>query len=138
MFTVIYEKENGKVVNVIGGKSNEENLRNALPITRDFIFVDSLPDVTLYRQVMKVKNNALVVEDLFLSEKEEKCIQQMEITQEINTLNNEMTSNDWKQLRVYRHLMLDGKITDEDKGILQWFNEKAIELENLRNKLQNI
>lgn len=70
----------------------------------------------------KLANNSLVYEPDYLLK--------------YRLLNYEMKKNDWKQLRAYRHLMLDGSITEEDREILQWFKDKAIELESCRNKLE--
>lgn len=51
-------------------------------------------------------------------------------------LAKEMADNDWKQLRANRHLLLNGVITDEDREVLLWFEEKAKLLEEHRNKIK--
>ena len=63
MFTIIYEKSTGNVLNITS-ESNADELRKAIPETYDFIFVNELPQVIPYRQVLKVVNNALTVENL--------------------------------------------------------------------------
>ena len=71
MFTIIYEKSTGNVLNITS-ESNADELRKAIPETSDFIFVDKLPQVIPYRQVLKVVDNALTVENLQLSAEQEK------------------------------------------------------------------
>lgn len=66
MFTIIYEKSNGKVLNITS-ESNADNLRKSIPETNDFIFVDELPKYDFYRQTLLVKDEGLIVENLILT-----------------------------------------------------------------------
>lgn len=73
MFTIIYEKSNGKVLNITS-ESNADELRKAIPETYDFIFVDTLPEYDFYRQKLSVKDEGLIVENLILTTEQEKQI----------------------------------------------------------------
>lgn len=78
MFTIIYEKSNGRVISITS-ESNAEFLREALPTTNDFIFVDELPQIIPYRQTIKVVDSILVVEDLVLTKEQEEEIKTIEL-----------------------------------------------------------
>lgn len=108
MFTIIYEKANGNVMNVTS-ESDADELRKAIPETYDFIFVDTLPQVTPYRQTLKVINNALTVENLQLTAEQEKEVSIMEINIQINTLKEQLAETDYKALK-----FIDGEFTEED------------------------
>ena len=108
MFTIIYEKANGKVINITS-KSDADELRKAIPETYDFIFVDTLPQVTPYRQTLKVVDNALSVEDLQLTAEQEKEVSIMEINIQINTLKEQLAETDYKALK-----FIDGEFTEEE------------------------
>lgn len=108
MFTIIYEKSTGNVQNITS-ESNADELRKAIPETYDFIFVDELPQVIPYRQVLKVVNNALTVENLRLTAEQEKNISIMEITAQINALKEQLAETDYKALK-----FIDGEFTEEE------------------------
>ena len=108
MFTIIYEKSTGNVLNITS-ESNADELRKAIPETYDFIFVDELPQVMPYRQVLKVVNNALTVENLQLTAEQEKNISIMEITVQIDTLKEKLAETDYKALK-----FIDGEFTEEE------------------------
>ena len=108
MFTIIYEKSTGNVLNITS-ESNADELRKAIPETSDFIFVDELPQVIPYRQILKVVNNALTVENLQLSAEQEKNISIMEINVQINTLKEQLAETDYKALK-----FIDGEFTEEE------------------------
>ena len=108
MFTIIYEKSTGNVINITS-ESNADELRKAIPETYDFIFVDELPQINHYRQIMKVVNNALTVENLQLTAEQEKNISIMEITVQINTLKEKLAETDYKALK-----FIDGEFTEEE------------------------
>ena len=108
MFTIIYEKSTGNVLNITS-ESNADELRKAIPETSDFIFVDKLPQVIPYRQVLKVVDNALTVENLQLSAEQEKNISIMEINAQINALKEQLAETDYKALK-----FIDGEFTEEE------------------------
>ena len=108
MFTIIYEKSTGNVLNITS-ESNANELRKAIPETSDFIFVDELPQVIPYRQVLKVVNNALTVENLQLSAEQEKEISIIEINTKINILKEQLAETDYKALK-----FIDGEFTEEE------------------------
>ena len=108
MFTIIYEKSTGNVINITS-ESNADELRKAIPETNDFIFVKQLPQLNYYRQVLKVVNNALTVENLRLSAEQEKNISIMEITAQINALKEKLAETDYKALK-----FIDGEFTEEE------------------------
>ena len=108
MFTIIYEKSTGNVLNITS-ESNADELRKAIPETYDFIFVNELPQVIPYRQVLKVVNNALTVENLQLSAEQEKNISIMEINAQINALKEQLAETDYKALK-----FIDGEFTEKE------------------------
>ena len=108
MFTIIYEKSTGNVLNITS-ESNADELRKAIPETYDFIFVDELQQVIPYRQVLKVVNNALTVENLQLSAEQEKEISIIEINTKINILKEQLAETDYKALK-----FIDGEFTEEE------------------------
>ena len=108
MFIIIYEKSTGNVLNITS-ESNVDELRKAIPETSDFIFVNELPQVIPYRQVLKVVNNALTVENLKLSAEQEKNISIMEINAQINALKEQLAETDYKALK-----FIDGEFTEKE------------------------
>ena len=108
MFTIIYEKSTGNVINITS-ESNADELRKAIPETSDFIFVDELPQVIPYRQVLKVVNNALTVENLQLSAEQEKEISIIEINTKINILKEQLAETGYKAFK-----FIDGEFTEEE------------------------
>ena len=108
MFTIIYEKSTGNVINITS-ESNADELRKAIPETNDFIFVDELSQVIPYRQVLKVVNNALTVENLQLTAEQEKEISIIEINTKINILKEQLAETDYKALK-----FIDGEFTEEE------------------------
>lgn len=82
MFTIIYEKESGRVANITS-ESNAENLKNALPETSDFIFVDTLPQIVPFRQELVVENGSLRVKNLALTAEQEKEVTRYELVGQI-------------------------------------------------------
>lgn len=108
MFTIIYDKESGSVLNITS-ESNEENLKEALPETSAYIFVDKLLEYNLYRQILVVKNNELVVEDVELNEEQEKQVVKMETIDKINYYKSQLQATDYKALK-----FIDGEFTEEE------------------------
>ena len=133
MFTIIYEKSTGNVLNITS-ESNADELRKAIPETSDFIFVDKLPQVIPYRQVLKVVNNSLTVENLQLSAEQEKNISIMEITVQINTLKEQLAETDYKALK-----FIDGEFTEEEYApIREERKNYRIKINELEKCLENI
>lgn len=124
MFTIIYDNE-GKVVNIVAGESNYEHL---LELGKKFIYVDELPKYDLYRQVLKVINEKLVVFDLEISPEREKTIRRIEISNEINYYKNLLSQTDYKTLKY-----VDGSISEEEyrpiKELRQYYREAINKLE---------
>lgn len=81
MFTVIYDLQSKKVINIVSGKSDEENLKKAIDTTRfGYLFVEDLPILKdMYRQEVKVEDDHVIVVDKELTETQEKQIQIMEL-----------------------------------------------------------
>ena len=132
MFTIIYEKSTGNVLNITS-ESNADELRKAIPETSDFIFVDELPQVIPYRQVLKVVNNALTVENLQLSAEQEKEISIIEINTKINILKEQLAETDYKALK-----FIDGEFTEEEYApIREERKNYRIKINELEKCLEN-
>ena len=110
MFTIIYDN-NGKVINIVAGKSNYEHL---LELDNKFIYVDELPKYDMYRQLLKVVDEKLVVVDLEISHEREKVIRRIEISNEINYYKSLLSKTDYKTLKY-----VDGAISDEEYSIIK-------------------
>lgn len=133
MFTIIYEKSTGNVLNITS-ESNADELRKAIPETSDFIFVDELPQVIPYRQVLKVVNNALTVENLQLSAEQEKEISIIEINTKINILKEQLAETDYKALK-----FIDGEFTEEEYApIREERKNYRIKINELEKCLENL
>ena len=133
MFTIIYEKSTGNVLNITS-ESNADELRKAIPETSDFIFVDKLPQVIPYRQILKVVNNALTVENLQLSAEQEKNISIMEINAQINTLKEQLAETDYKALK-----FIDGEFTEKEYApIREERKNYRIKINELEKCLENL
>ena len=133
MFTIIYEKSTGNVLNITS-ESNADELRKAIPETYDFIFVNELPQVIPYRQVLKVVNNALTVENLQLSAEQEKEISIIEINTKINILKEKLAETDYKALK-----FIDGEFTEEEYApIREERKNYRIKINELEKCLENI
>lgn len=132
MFTIIYEKSNGNVLNITS-ESNANELRKAIPETYDFIFVNELPQVIPYRQVLKVINNALTVENLQLSAEQEKEISIIEINTKIDILKGQLAETDYKALK-----FIDGEFTEEEYApIREERKNYRIKINELEKCLEN-
>ena len=133
MFTIIYEKSTGNVINITS-ESNADELRKAIPETSDFIFVDELPQVIPYRQVLKVVDNALTVENLQLTAEQEKEISIIEINTKINILKEQLAETDYKALK-----FIDGEFTEEEYApIREERKNYRIKINELEKCLENI
>ena len=130
MFTIIYDKD-GKVVNIVAGKSNYEHL---LETGNKFIYVDELPNYDAYRQVLKVVDEKLVIVDLEISPKRENVIRRIEISSEINNYKNMLAQTDYKTLK-----FVDGAISEEEYNPIRedrkYWRAKINELEEELNKI---
>ena len=132
MFTIIYEKSTGNVLNITS-ESNADELRKAIPETYDFIFVNELPQVIPYRQVLKVVDNALTVENLQLSAEQEKEISIIEINTKINILKEQLAETDYKALK-----FIDGEFTEEEYApIREERKNYRIKINELEKCLEN-
>lgn len=109
MFTIIYNKEDGQVISICGGVANEEELKNAIPETSAYIFVESLPQINHHRQYMVVKNNALVVVNMVLDAEQEKFVTTLEINEEISELKSKLATSDYKTLK-----FVDGALNETE------------------------
>ena len=133
MFTIIYEKSTGNVLNITS-ESNADELRKAIPETSDFIFVDKLPQVIPYRQVLKVVNNALTVENLQLTAEQEKEISIIEINTKINILKEQLAETDYKALK-----FIDGEFTEKEYApIREERKNYRIKINELEKCLENL
>ena len=133
MFTIIYEKSTGNVLNITS-ESNADELRKAIPETYDFIFVNELPQVIPYRQVLKVVDNALTVENLQLTAEQEKNISIMEINVQINALKEQLAETDYKALK-----FIDGEFTEKEYApIREERKNYRIKINELEKCLENL
>lgn len=133
MFTIIYEKSTGNVLNITS-ESNADELRKAIPETSDFIFVDELPQVIPYRQVLKVVDNALTIENLQLTAEQEKNISIIELNTKINILKEQLAETDYKALK-----FIDGEFTEEEYApIREERKNYRIKINELEKCLENI
>lgn len=96
MFTIIYDKD-GYVVNIVAGKSNYEHL---LETGNKFIYVDELPKYDMYRQILKVVDEKLMIVDLEISPEREKVIRRIEISNEINLLKQKLRDYDYIGVKI--------------------------------------
>ena len=132
MFTIIYEKSTGNVLNITS-ESNADELRKAIPETSDFIFVNELPQVIPYRQVLKVVHNTLIVENLQLTAEQEKNISIIEINTKINILKEQLAETDYKALK-----FIDGEFTEEEYApIREERKNYRIKINELEKCLEN-
>ena len=133
MFTIIYEKTDGKVLSITT-KDNEEELKKSISESKDFIFVENLPTIKQFRQVLKVKNKTLIVEDLQLTKEQEKNIIYLETQIEIDKYKKLLEETDYKALK-----FIDGEFTEEEYAPIR--EERKIyrvKINELEDKLKNI
>ena len=133
MFTIIYEKSDGKVLSVTT-KDNEEELKKSISESKDFIFVENLPTIKQFRQVLKVKNKTLIVEDLQLTKEQEKNVIYLETQIEIDKYKKLLEETDYKALK-----FIDGEFTEEEYAPIR--EERKIyrvKINELEDKLKNI
>lgn len=128
MFTIIYEKSNGKVLNITS-ESNAEDLRLSIPETSDFIFVESLPARDFYRQGLIVENGALVVKNLVLTKEQEERIVYIETLNEINDLKQKLLDTDYQAIK-YAEGVLSESEYSEMKAQRQLWRTTINELES--------
>lgn len=131
MFTIIYEKETGKVVNITSA-SNAEELRAAIPNDLDFIFVDAIPSVTPFRQELVVKNGVLIVKSLMLTPEREREVRTYELNAQIEQLKMQLASWDYK---TSKHA--DGDYTEAEwQEIVNQRKAWRAEINNLEKELE--
>lgn len=133
MFTIIYEKSDGKVLSITT-KDNEEELKKSISESKDFIFVENLPTIKQFRQVLKVKNKTLIVEDLQLTKEQEKNIIYLETQIEIDKYKKLLEETDYKALK-----FIDGEFTEEEyTPIREERKSYRAKINELEDKLKNI
>ena len=133
MFTIIYEKSDGKVLSVTT-KDNEEELKKSISESKDFIFVENLPTIKQFRQVLKVKNKTLIVEDLQLTKEQEKNVIYLETQIEIDKYKKLLEETDYKALK-----FIDGEFTEEEYApIREETKIYRVKINELEDKLKNI
>lgn len=128
MFTIIYEKSNGKVLNITS-ESNAEDLRLSIPETSDFIFIESLPARDFYRQGLIVENGALVVKNLVLTKEQEERIVYIETLNKINDLKQKLLDTDYQAIK-YAEGVLSESEYSEMKAQRQLWRTTINELES--------
>ena len=126
MFTIIYEKSNGNVLNITS-ESNADELRKAIPETSDFIFVELLPEYNYLRQYLIVENKQLKVVNKNLTAEQEQEITNLEAQQEIEALKFELKETDHYTLRY-----LEGDLSEEV------FKEKCAYRQSLRDRIKKL
>ena len=147
MFTIIYEKETGAVINVTSGRGDEDALRQAIDNERkDYIFVEELPEMQNYRrQYLKVEDGNLILANREFDEEGEKFVQELEAYDEIaehrEWFNTLYTKNEQK----YNRLVFLGKQcddgTDAKDALLDLYNEaetRRIRIQELERKVENL
>jgi hypothetical protein len=126
VFTIIYN-EQGFVENIVAGNSNYETL---LKMGKKSLVVDELPQYDIYRQILKVSNNELIVENLEISLEREKEIRKIEISNELNHYLFLLSKTDYKTLKY-----IDGEFTEEEYAPIKQerieYRKKIRELEKL-------
>lgn len=133
MFTIIYEKSDGKVLSITT-KDNEEELKKSISESKDFIFVENLPTIKQFRQALKVKNKTLIVEDLQLTKEQEKNIIYLETQIEIDKYKKLLEETDYKALK-----FIDGEFTEEEyTPIREERKSYRAKINELEDKLKNI
>ena len=126
MFTIIYEKSTGSVLNITS-ESNADELRKAIPETSDFIFVESLPVYNYLRQYLIVKNKQLKVINRKLTAEQEQEITNLEAHQEIDALKFELKETDYYTLKY-----MEGALSEEV------FKEKCAYRQSLRDRIREL
>lgn len=126
MFTIIYEKSTGDVLNITS-ESNADELRKAIPETSDFIFVESLPQYNYLRQYLIVENKQLKVVNKKLTEEQEQEITNLEAQQEIEALKFELKETDYYTLKY-----IEGALSEEV------FKEKCAYRQSLRDRIKEL
>ena len=126
MFTIIYEKSTGSVLNITS-ESNADELRKAIPETSDFIFVESLPVYNYLRQYLIVKNKQLKVINRKLTAEQEQEITNLEAHQEIAALKFELKETDYYTLKY-----MEGALSEEV------FKEKCAYRQSLRDRIREL
>lgn len=126
MFTIIYEKSSGNVINITS-ESNADELRKAIPETSDFIFVESLPVYSYLRQYLIVENKQLKVINRKLTAEQEQEITNLEAQQEIESLKFELKETDHYTLRY-----MEGDLSEEV------FKEKCAYRQSLRDRIREL
>lgn len=126
MFTIIYEKSTGSVLNITS-ESNADELRKAIPETSDFIFVESLPVYNYLRQYLIVENKHLKVINRKLTAEQEQEITNLEAQQEIEALKFELKETDYYTLKY-----MEGALSEEV------FKEKCAYRQSLRDRIREL
>ena len=126
MFTIIYEKSTGNVLNITS-ESNADELRKAIPETSDFIFVESLLEYNYLRQYLIVENKQLKVVNKKLTAEQEQEITNLEAQQEIEALKLELKETDHYTLRY-----MEGDLSEEV------FKEKCAYRQSLRDRIKEL
>ena len=126
MFTIIYEKSTGNVLNITS-ESNSDELRKAIPETSDFIFVELLPEYNYLRQYLIVENKQLKVVNKNLTAEQEQEITNLEAQQEIESLKFELKETDHYTLRY-----MEGDLSEEV------FKEKCAYRQGLRDRIKEL
>ena len=126
MFTIIYEKSTGNVLNITS-ESNADELRKAIPETSDFIFVESLPQYNYLRQYLIVENKQLKAVNKKLTAEQEQEITRLEAQQEIEALKFELKETDH-----YTLMYMEGALSEEV------FKEKCAYRQSLRDRIKEL
>ena len=126
MFTIIYEKSTGNVLNITS-ESNSDELRKAIPETSDFIFVELLPEYNYLRQYLIVENKQLKVINKKLTTEQEQEITNLEAHQEIDALKFELKETDYYTLKY-----VEGALSEEV------FKEKCAYRQSLRDRIKEL
>lgn len=137
MFTIIYEKETGKMLNVIAGKNDKEEMLKALPIEYDFCYAEKIPEHNMYRQYVKVEDEKLVVCNFELSPEREKEITIMETLRKIEEFKTLLYESDYKAIKYAEGIMSEEEYAPIREERKMW-RLRINELEELIRSIEQI
>lgn len=128
MFAIIYNKEDGRILDILGMPFDIANIKDAIPETADVIEVSELPIVNSpYREKLVVNNNKLEKIVLQLTPQQEQEVVNIESQQEIDALKFELKETDYYTLKY-----MEGALSEE------MFKEKCAYRQTLRDRIKEL
>lgn len=99
MFTVIYDKRDGRVLSIMSGTYSDEDFLEAYGDNVDKLETKELISVTPFRQYLVVKDKQLIAVTEELSPEKEKYVRQLEISTELTELKNFLVNTDYTVIK---------------------------------------